>query len=341
MFKAYTEFQKLKRVMIGQTFSSSIVNNDFLKDKLSPTTKRLLGQLLDETEEDYQELVKICEDFGVEVVRPEYSSTTFDANVIPYLMNPRDDLIVLDDCLVCSQKALGTSVDYLATVAKEKHKVKRNKSTFGLMPPGIVRLGNDIILDQQNEQIANDEKSVNYLRNWLEPLGYNLIYTPTHSFKFKGKIAHSDSTLSLQKPGVLLTCAEAKKYTENIFKGWSACQVENGFSVLKNWGVFKNDTRSYAFEDNKYIDPAWNKLVSTWLSEWVGYAKETIFDVNVLSLDENHVIVSNYNKEVFNFFKKHKIEPIICSWRHRYFWDGGIHCITVDLEREGEREHYL
>ena len=94
-------------------------------------------------------------------------------------------------------------------------------------------------------------------------------------------------------------------------------------------------------DDDKYIDPAWNKLVTTWLSEWVGYAKETIFDVNVLSLDENHVVVSNYNKEVFNFFKKHKIEPIICPWRHRYFWDGGIHCITVDLEREGEREQYL
>ncbi len=341
MFKAYTEFQKLKRVMVGQTFPSSIVDSDFLKDKLSPTTKRLLGQLLDETEEDYQELVKICEDFGVEVLRPEYTNTTFVADEHPYLMNPRDDLIVLDDCLVCSQRALGTSVDYLRTVAEEKDKVKRNKSTFGLMPPGIVRLGNDIILDQQNEQIANDERSVNYLRDWLEPLGYNLIYTPTHSFKFKGKIAHGDGTLSLQKPGVLLTCNEAKTYTENIFKGWSACEVESGFGQMKNWGIFKADTRSYAFDDDKYIDPAWNKLVSTWLSEWVGYAKETIFDVNVLSLDENHVVVSNYNKEVFNFFKKHKIEPIICSWRHRYFWDGGIHCITVDLEREGEREQYL
>ena len=41
--------------MVVQTFSSSIVDSDFLKDKLSPTTKRLLGQLLDETEEDYQE----------------------------------------------------------------------------------------------------------------------------------------------------------------------------------------------------------------------------------------------------------------------------------------------
>ena len=98
------------------------------------------------------------------MLRPEYTNTTFVADEHPYLMNPRDDLIVLDDCLVCSQRALGTSVDYLRTVAEEKEdKVKRNKSTFGLMPPGIVGLGNDIILDQQNEQIANDERSVNYL----------------------------------------------------------------------------------------------------------------------------------------------------------------------------------
>ena len=338
MFRAYTEFQKLKRVMIGRGLPSSIVENDSIKHKLTPTTKRLLIQLLDETEEDYQNLIKICEQFGVEVLRPEYSLTdTFD----PYLMNPRDDLIVLDDALVCVNEAIGSSVDYVQPVAREKKKIKRNKHTFGLIPPGIVRLGNDIILDQQSDQIANNKSSVDYLREWLEPLGYNLIYTPTHNFKFKTKISHSDGVLSIQKPGVLLTCNDARNFTENIFKNWSACEVESGWIKMKNWTSYKNDTKSYAFADNKYLDDSWNDLVTNWLSDWVGYAKETIFDVNVLSLDEKHVIVSNYNKDVFHFFKKHKIEPIISSWRHRYFWDGGIHCISLDIEREGNREQYL
>ena len=338
MFKAYTEFQKLKRVMIGRGLSPSIVENDSLKHKLTPTTKRLLIQLLDETEEDYQNLIKICEQFGVEVLRPDYSLTnTFD----PYLMNPRDDLIVLDNTLVCVNEAMNTSVDYIYPVNSEAKKVKRNKNTFGLIPPSIVRLGKDIILDKQDKMLSNNEKSVEYIKNWLEPLGYRIIYTPTHNFKFKSNVSHGDGVLSLQKPGVLLTCRDAADYTENIFKNWSACEVESGWKKMKNWNSYKNDTKSYAFADDKYLDDAWNDLVTNWLSDWVGYAKETVFDVNVLSLDEKHVIVSNYNKDVFQFFKKHKIEPIISSWRHRYFWDGGIHCISLDIEREGGCEQYL
>ena len=344
MFKAYTEFQKLKRVMIGKSVSSLVVESDTLRNKLTPTTKRLLTYLLDETEEDYQELIKICKDFGTEVVRPEYScdeSSLISEGINPYLMNPRDDLIVLDNTLVCTQEALGTSVDYLRTVEDEKTEVKRNKNTFGLIPPSIVRLGKDIILDKQNEMLSNSRKSAEYVKNWLEPLGYRVIYTPTHNFDFKGRISHSDSVLSLQRPGVLLTCKDARIYTENIFTGWDACEVSDGWDQMHMWNTYKDNTKAYAFTDDKYLDDAWNTLVTTWLSDWVGYAKETVFDVNVLSLDEKHVIVSNYNKEVFAFFKKHKIEPIISPWRHRYFWDGGIHCITLDLEREGGCGQYL
>ena len=338
MYKAYTEFQKLKKVMIGRGLSTDVTRHPKLEDKLTPTTKRLLTYLLDETEEDYQSLVKICEDFGVKVIRPQYS---FIDRLDPYLMNPRDEIITIDDSVVIVQEAIGTSSDYLTPLLDDKPKVKRNHYTFGLMPPSIVRLGKDIIVDRQDNLQSNTEKAVGWLKEWLEPLGYNIIYDKTHNFPFKAKISHSDGCLSIQKPGVLLTCEEASDYTDNIFKGWDAHQVDNSWGRMKNWISFKNDTKSYAFADDKYLDKSWNKLCTTWLGEWAGYAKETAFDVNVLSLDESHVVVSSYNEDVFKFFKKHKIEPIISPWRHRYFWDGGIHCITMDLEREGLCEQYL
>jgi hypothetical protein len=83
------------------------------------------------------------------------------------------------------------------------------------------------------------------------------------------------------------------------------------------------------------------EFVNTWLEDWVGYVEETVFDVNMLSIDQNTIICNNYNKEVFDHFKKHKVEPIIFNFRHRYFWDGGIHCITQDLYREGTQEDYF
>ena len=67
----------------------------------------------------------------------------------------------------------------------------------------------------------------------------------------------------------------------------------------------------------------------------MGYAEETYFDVNCLLLMKN-VIFSSYNRDIFNKLEKRGINPIVCRWRHRLFWDGGIHCITLDLRREGE-----
>ena len=47
------------------------------------------------------------------------------------------------------------------------------------------------------------------------------------------------------------------------------------------------------------------------------------------------------NKTVFDFLSKHNIEPIVAPFRHRFFWDGGIHCITSDLYREGDSDIYI
>ena len=76
--------------------------------------------------------------------------------------------------------------------------------------------------------------------------------------------------------------------------------------------------------------------------DFMGYASETYFDVNCLVVNENTVIFSKENAEVFKNLEKHKITPIVCPFRHRLFWGtGGIHCITLDLKRKGNRERYL
>jgi glycine amidinotransferase len=59
-------------------------------------------------------------------------------------------------------------------------------------------------------------------------------------------------------------------------------------------------------------------------------------------LDRHHCCVNNVNnKEINEFLKKHKIEPIHIPWRHRYFFDGGLHCLTLDLKRDTKMENYF
>ena len=62
----------------------------------------------------------------------------------------------------------------------------------------------------------------------------------------------------------------------------------------------------------------------------------------MLVLDERHCCVSQQDNEIVNaFLKKHNMEPVYVPWRHRYFWDGGLHCITLDLYREGTQQDYF
>ena len=69
--------------------------------------------------------------------------------------------------------------------------------------------------------------------------------------------------------------------------------------------------------------------------------EETVFDVNMLIIDPKNVMVFNYNKQVFDALDRYGITPHIVPFRHRYFWDGGIHCVTLDLHREGTMQDYF
>ena len=94
--QAFTEFQPLEEILIGRNFDSKVVDNF---DAL-PKVKSLLKVLLDETEEDFQHLVKVCETYGAKVIRPEYHYSKITNFSYPYLNQPRDCTIVLDNKII-------------------------------------------------------------------------------------------------------------------------------------------------------------------------------------------------------------------------------------------------
>ena len=337
--QAYTEFQPLEEIMVGKGYSIDLL--DEFTESMTTTTKRLLGYLLDETEEDYQNLINVCETYGAKVYRPKYNNIK-QLQETPYLMNPRDEMIVLGDNIIFKCLKKSTTKDLAIPMIKYKKYFRYEKPFLGLAPPSIIRLGKDIIVDSNDG--ANLENSFEHLKKLLEPSGYNVIYTKTHNFKFEAEGCHADGCFAILKPGVLLTLKPEYMYTDGLFPNWDTCRLEGeSWDKMLPWLTFKKNSLNYTywFDNEKYRDKKFFNYIDTWLSKWVGYAKETVFDVNVLSLDEQTVCVSNYNKKAFDYFKKHKIEPIIVPWRHRYFWDGGLHCITVDIKRKGNVESYL
>jgi len=89
------------------------------------------------------------------------------------------------------------------------------------------------------------------------------------------------------------------------------------------------------------IQPLRAKNVATWLDSWIGHVDETIFDVNVVSVSPELVITNGYDAGVAAQLKKHGVEMVPFDFRHKFFWDGGLHCVTLDLTREGKCENYV
>ena len=129
---------------------------------------------------------------------------------------------------------------------------------------------------------------------------------------------------------------------KKTFPNWDVLTIkEQGWSKVQGWLEFKNKSKGRWWIEGEETNEYLRHFVDRWLNHWVGFVEETVFDVNMFSLSEEVVLVNNYNAEVFAFLKKHKIEPVICPIRHRYFWDGGLHCFTLDLRRKGQKEKYF
>jgi len=152
---------------------------------------------------------------------------------------------------------------------------------------------------------------------------------------------HSDGSFHTVKEGAILSLNEIQTY-QNTFPGWDVCYLpDQSWSKVSEFLKIKNKVSGKWWVPGQENNDEFTHFVESWLQDWVGYVEETVFDVNVLVLDEKHVCVNNMNPTVIKFLKKHGMEPVHIPWRHRYFWDGGLHCITLDLYREGHQKDYF
>lgn len=194
----------------------------------------------------------------------------------------------------------------------------------------IVRIGKDIWWD--TEERFNKPFIEKYKRIWEEE-GFRV--------HLSNRGYHVDSSFCVVKPGCIVSLQDVQDH-QTQFPGWEVLYLpDQSWSMVDPFMQIKNKVGGRWWLKGEEHNDQLIEFVNTWLNDWVGYVEETVFDVNMLSLDHNTIICNNHNKEVFTYFKKHKVEPVIFNFRHRYFWDGGVHCITQDLYREGTQEDYF
>ena len=163
---------------------------------------------------------------------------------------------------------------------------------------------------------------------------------------------HNDGSFCPLKPGHLLTAEWHTDYSETV-PGWDVHVVKNDedsdedmynrkrekFKVLHN--KKRNIDRSWWAPDKAHEDSVFSKFVDDWLHNWTGWSIESIFEVNALVINPELVFFSNYNKGVFDYCESIGMTPHLVPFRHRHFWDGGLHCLTLDTHREGGMQSYF
>lgn len=152
---------------------------------------------------------------------------------------------------------------------------------------------------------------------------------------------HGDGTYCPVCPGLIISLKDVPTYAET-FPDWEVVYLPNqSWALVKDFLHLKNKNNGRWWIPGFEYDQDVVDVVETWMNHWVGYVEETVFDVNMLIVDPKNVIVFNYNKQVFDALDRYGITPHVVNFRHRYFWDGGIHCITSDLHREGSMQNWF
>jgi hypothetical protein len=152
---------------------------------------------------------------------------------------------------------------------------------------------------------------------------------------------HSDGSTCVIKPGLVVSL-KGTEDCERLFPGWDICSISGeSWDKVEGFLKMKEKNRGKYFVAGEEDNDDLIEYMNVWLNHWQLYVEESVFDVNMLVIDENNVICNGYNEKVFDAFERHGVTPHILNLRHRYFWDGGLHCVTSDISRQGECKDFF
>jgi hypothetical protein len=371
MYSVYQHWDPLKVCVVGRSYPP-----EFYSWITIPHVRSLFEKIAIETEEDYQNIIKKLEEFGVEVLRPDLPANAFvDGKYLRPPMTPRDYTVMVGEVfyeIISSNflKPIYNDIkdtswpdcnswdefnqlpDIIKTECKEIFNFG-NVQTFSTCynkifdhirsQGNIVKSGKSYVQGATLARVGKDifYGTESYDQDVLKlELQINSEFTNTRNH-IVNTGGHSDGTYCPVCPGLIISLRDVPTYKDS-FPGWEVVYLPGqSWDAVQPFLDLKDKNNGNWWIPGFEHDPDVINVVEQWLGHWTGYVEETVFDVNMLIIDPKNVIVFNYNKQVFDALERYNITPHIVPFRHRYFWDGGIHCVTSDLHREGTMQDYF
>ena len=361
LVRSFTEWQPLEEVIVGRVFpvrtpafdlSFKLFFNDNLHKNYIFADKEfdLPNRFVEEGEEDLEEFANVLRKEGVTVrrpppIQPELSMFTSPYGFRGYLtppLNIRDQTLIYGNRIIETPPLVRTRAyendflkplfyeymragavwfsaprpmmtdmsfdySYVLRVSPER-KFERNPSAFDMgfemMLDGAqcMRFGQDIVINVSNE---NHRLGYAWLRSVLPDVRFHEICVTD---------SHIDGRLVPLRPGKLLIDARMITTPDMLPP------------ALRRWDIIPVTAAE--------LNPA------AYEHENISLASIAI-DINVLSIDEDKVVVNKAAKGVIHLLERHGFTPVPVSFRHGRVLGGAFHCVTLDVRRRGECERFL
>lgn len=319
---SFNGFDPLREVWLGDCYPA-----EFYKH-MNPTVRSAFERITEMTKEDLDVIETTLTKLGVQVQRPEFTDNIEDYSENGTLLKP--PIMPRDTNLTLGNKFYHLRNNYQVDPwQKQLDKMHSNDTivvdttpeTNCLAPPSVVRCGRDLYVDYDTHSHVWPIVS-GVFTDWARDYRVHIIETD----------GHSDGVFCPVSPGIIVASCWMEEYSKT-FPGWEVFQLpREEVQHFGKWWI--NDTT--VVNNTQFANH-----INQYAIDWIGDFTETQFSVNMLVVDHNTVVSVNENYELNEFLDSKGINVIVAPFRTKSFWDGGLHCLTVDVVRDSTKNDFF
>ena len=323
IINSHNSWSQLEEVWLGDVYPSAWY------DHLEPAVRDVFYELTAITQEDLAIIQRTLESFDVTVRRPIYDNIDnfleFDGQLSKPQITPRDYFVVVGNTLYGHDWQFAAWNTLVEQYQQDLQSQVIKHSDYHVNGANVVRVGKDIIVDRDCFEWEYDGR-------W-----------PDYRVQVVANGGHMDGCFAILRPGLIIANHYWDEY-ETTFPGWDII-------MLNNPTYQAHPSRGYSQPYPVYNGKFWNTSVGTNRSfnehivqhalDWVGCYTETYFELNCLVVDQANVIMLGENLQIERELAQRGITVHWVPFRARSFWDGAMHCLTVDIRRQSQNENYF
>ena len=320
---SHNSWSRLEEVWLGDVYPASWY------DHLDSQVRDVFHQLTEITKHDLNKIHHILESLGVVVRRPKYDSMNLfvdhNERLIKPQICPRDHFVVIGNSLIGHTWHFDAWRHIVDEYVSNSQCSIINSNNPCINGANVVRVGRDIIIDR-------DVFDYTYSGEF-----------PEYRVQVVDNGGHMDGCFAILKPGLILANHYYQDY-DRTFPGWEIIYLDNPtYHAAPSTGY----QQPYPVCNGKFWDTTvgtnrmFNQHVVQHALDWVGNYTETYFELNCLVIDEHNVVMLSESPKLAERLEKEGITVHWVPFRARSFWDGGIHCLTVDIRRQSVIEDFF